>query len=114
MIRDGQPSIVDGQPELRLCCVPRTQVEIRDTWSVNGMRGSDSNTVVVEDVTVDADLTCLLTAPSRLDRMPYRVGPLSLVFPGGAAALAGVAQAAVDEVIALAHTKRDTARRTVV
>jgi hypothetical protein len=36
----------------------------------------------------------------RLDRMPYRVGPLSLVLPGGAAALAGVAQAAVDEVIA--------------
>ena len=106
VMRDGEMSIVDGQPELRLCCVPREQVEMRDTWSVNGMRGSDSNTVVVADVTVDADLTCLLTAPSRLDRMPYRVGPLSLVFPGGAAALAGVAQAAVDEVIALAHVKR--------
>ena len=106
VMRDGQPGIVDGQPELRLCCVPRTQVEIRDTWSVNGMRGSDSNAVAVDDVTVPADLTCLLTAPSRLHRMPYRVGPISLVFPGCAAALVGMAQAAVDEVIALAHTKR--------
>jgi hypothetical protein len=32
VMRDGQPSIVDGQPELRLRCVPRSQVEIRDTW----------------------------------------------------------------------------------
>jgi alkylation response protein AidB-like acyl-CoA dehydrogenase len=107
VMRDGRPSMVDGQPELVFCCVPRAQYEIRDTWRVSGLRGTDSNTVVVDDVTVAADLTFPLTAASRLDRMPYRVGLFSLVIPGCAAVLAGMAQAAVDEVTALAHTKRD-------
>jgi alkylation response protein AidB-like acyl-CoA dehydrogenase len=107
VMHDGQSGMVDGQPELRFCCVPRSDVEIRDTWRVNGMRGTDSNCVVVDDVTVAADLTFPMTATSRLDRMPYRIGLFSLVVPGCAAVLAGMAQAAVDEMIALAPIKRD-------
>lgn len=107
VMRNGQPSMVDGQPELIFCCVPRPQYEVRDTWRVTGMRGTDSNTVVVDDVKVADDLTFPLTAASRLDRMPYLVGLFSLVIPGCAAVLAGMAQAAIDEVMALAHVKRD-------
>jgi indole-3-acetate monooxygenase len=107
VMRDGQPSVIDGQPELIFCCVPRAQYEVRDTWRVTGMRGTDSNSVIVDDVEVTADLTFPLTASSRLDRMPYLVGLFSLVVPGCAAVLAGMAQAAIDEAMALAHTKRD-------
>jgi alkylation response protein AidB-like acyl-CoA dehydrogenase len=92
-------------PDVRICWVPRADVTVLDTWQVTGMRGTNSNTVVAEDVAVPADLVVPFTVTPRIDRPAYRVPLIHLVFPGCAAVLLGMAQAAVDEVAALASRK---------
>jgi alkylation response protein AidB-like acyl-CoA dehydrogenase len=100
------PADAEGAPpELRFCTVPRDAVKVLDTWDVAGMRASDSNSVVAEDVLVPAEMTMNLFDAPRLDRPSYRLPLVHLVFPGCAAVLIGMAQAAVDEVIALAPGK---------
>ncbi|MEV4347695.1 acyl-CoA dehydrogenase family protein [Actinoplanes sp. NPDC049596] len=91
-----------GFESLRLCAVPRAEVSIQDTWDVVGMRASDSNCVTAEDVFVPAFMTQSLYAPHRTAGLPV----INLLFPGCAAVLIGMAEAAIDEMIALAAVKR--------
>ena len=94
-----------GGPELRFCVVSRDAVKVLDTWDVAGMRASDSNSVVAEDVLVPSEMTMNLFDAPRLDRPSYRLPMVHLVYPGCAAVLIGMAQAAIDEVITLAPGK---------
>ncbi|HEV7707908.1 MAG TPA: acyl-CoA dehydrogenase family protein [Asanoa sp.] len=106
IVFDGdQPRMTATGPDVRICWVPRADVTVLDTWQVTGMRGTNSNTVVAEDVAVPADLVVPFTVTPRIDRPAYRVPLIHLVFPGCAAVLLGMAQAAVDEVAALASRK---------
>lgn len=90
---------------LYFCLVPRSAVQVVDTWHVTGMRASDSNSVYTEDLFVPADMTFAFAAANRLDRPAYRLPTVNLVFPGCAAVLIGMAQAAIDELTHLARTK---------
>ncbi|BCJ49068.1 acyl-CoA dehydrogenase [Actinoplanes sp. NBRC 14428] len=105
MIAGADPSAGPGFAGLRFCAVPRADVTVEETWDVVGMRASDSNTVVADEVAVPGDMTVGLFAPLRLDRPAYRHSSISLLFPGCAAVLIGIAQAAVDEAAELARTK---------
>ncbi|GIF75503.1 acyl-CoA dehydrogenase family protein [Asanoa siamensis] len=100
-----QPRMTPAGPDVRIVWVPRSAVTVRDTWQVVGMRGTNSNTVVVADLTVPADLVVPLSVTPRIDRPAYRAPLVHLVFPGCAAVLLGMARAAVDEVAALAGRK---------
>jgi len=44
----------DGEPELKLLAVPRSDCRIEDTWFSVGMQATGSNTAVIEDVLVPA------------------------------------------------------------
>ncbi|WP_306215093.1 acyl-CoA dehydrogenase family protein [Actinoplanes sp. RD1] len=90
---------------LFFCLVPRDAVTVLDTWDVAGMRASDSNSVTADEVFVPSDLAFSLFAPNRLDRPAYRLPTVNVVFPGCAAVLIGMAQAAVDELVRLAGGK---------
>jgi indole-3-acetate monooxygenase len=105
MFDGDQPRMTDAGPDVLNVWVPRAAVTVRDTWHVVGMRGTNSNTVVADDVPVPADLVVPLAVTTRVDRPAYRVPLVHLVFPGCAAVLLGMAQAAVDEVAALAARK---------
>lgn len=96
---------VDPASGPRFCAVPRADVTVEDTWDVVGMRASDSNTVVAGDVFVPEHMTVALDAPNRIDRPAYRVPTAHLLFPGCAAVLIGMAQAAVDELTGIVATK---------
>lgn len=101
----------DGGPEMRCVIIPREQVEVLDDWGGErtlGLRGSGSNTVVVEDAEVPAHHTCAFDwldhdydAPSpgvRLHGNPLYLGPVAGYFHLALAApIVGAAQAAVDE-----------------
>ena len=106
IVFDGdQPRMTAAGPDVRICRVPRDAVTVLDTWQVTGMRGTNSNTVVAEDVSVPADLVVPFSGDAAdrsagLPRTPDRSGLSGLC--GGAA---GMAQAAVDEVAALAARK---------
>ncbi|GAA1872960.1 acyl-CoA dehydrogenase family protein [Asanoa iriomotensis] len=106
IVFDGdRPKLTDAGPDVRIVWVPRSAVTVRDTWDVVGMRGTNSDTVVAEDLAVPADLVVPFAVPPRIDRPAYRVPLVHLVFPGCAAVVLGVARAAVDEVTALAGRK---------
>jgi alkylation response protein AidB-like acyl-CoA dehydrogenase len=110
MIFDGDaPLIVDGLPRLIAVVLRTAEVEIVDTWVSLGMRGTDSNDVVMHDVFVPAARTFPLV-PDFVPG-PYHQGPLYR-FPGiGAASFTiapvalAVARGAISEVMALAERK---------
>ncbi|WP_344652677.1 acyl-CoA dehydrogenase [Cryptosporangium japonicum] len=105
LLAGADPSAGPGFAGLRFCVVPRADVSVLDTWDVVGMRASDSNTVVADDVFVPDTRTAGLFAPNRIDRPAYRLPAINLLFPGCGAVLIGMAQAAIDEVIRIAPAK---------
>ncbi|WEO99472.1 acyl-CoA dehydrogenase family protein [Streptomyces sp. FXJ1.172] len=42
----------DGRPEVRFFAVPRADITVKDTWFTMGMRGTGSDTMVLDDVFV--------------------------------------------------------------
>jgi indole-3-acetate monooxygenase len=103
--RDGAPVINDtGIPETRVCLIPRTSVDILDTWRTTGLHGSGSHDWVVNGVFVPEERTFNIMSPTL-----HRTGPLYrlpsmffMKFPGAAL---GVARSAIDTVIQLARDK---------
>jgi alkylation response protein AidB-like acyl-CoA dehydrogenase len=99
------PRITEAGPDIRFCFVPRSSVTVRDTWYSAGMRGTNSNTVLADEVAVAADMAVTLTAAPRIDRPRFRVPIMHQISSGCAAIVIGMAQAAIDEMAALARTK---------
>ena len=75
MVMDGeQPRMAGGRPQI-VGVVPRArEVEIVDTWDSLGMRGTDSNDVVIHDVFVPGT-RCFQLVPD-FEPGPYHQGPL--------------------------------------
>jgi alkylation response protein AidB-like acyl-CoA dehydrogenase len=105
------PRTVDGAPQIIAAILRTAEVEIVDTWQSLGMRGTDSNDVVMKDVFVPKARTFPLVP--EFQPSPYHQGPLYR-FPGiGAASFTiapvalAVARGALTELTAL--TERKTA-----
>ncbi|MHB8574787.1 MAG: acyl-CoA dehydrogenase family protein [Dehalococcoidia bacterium] len=94
----------DGRPVSLLAMVPQAAVEILDTWTTTGLRGSGSNDYICSDVFVPEERTFnMATTPL------YRPEPLyhfrrMLIFNHSAIAI-GIARAAIDALVELATTK---------
>jgi indole-3-acetate monooxygenase len=93
-------------PPLRVALFRADEIEIEDTWSVSGLCGTGSHDVVANDVFVPTDRTfALLSAePCLADplvRMPLP-SPYALQMASGAL---GIAQGALDDILALASDK---------
>jgi indole-3-acetate monooxygenase len=95
-----------GMPPLRIALFRAGEVEIEDTWSVSGLCGTGSHDVVADDVFVPAERTfALLSAEPCLDEPLVRIplpSPYALQMASGAL---GVAQGALDDILALAADK---------
>jgi indole-3-acetate monooxygenase len=102
-VQDGART--DPRSQYYLCCLPRSQVTVLDTWNVVGMRGTNSNTVIADDVPVPPEMSLTVATVSRIDHPLYRIPFTSLGLAGGAAVLIGMARSAVDEAALLAHAK---------
>lgn len=102
---DG-PRVTPAGPDVRVFFLPRADVQVLDTWHTRGMRGTGSNSVVVDEVLVPEHLTVSPFAPSRIDRPLYRIPAFTIASTGSAPIVVGIAQAALDEVVAMAPTKR--------
>ncbi len=102
----GLFAIVAGStPEVRVLALPRGDFTILDTWHTTGMRGTGSKTVLVDDAFVPAHLTVSPFADSRIDRPLFRIPPFTIASTGAAPIVLGMAQAAIDEIVAIAPTK---------
>jgi indole-3-acetate monooxygenase len=98
-----------GTPDLMFVHLPRTQVQILDTWDVSGLCATGSHDVVIENVFVPEAFAWKfrLEAPRgrRYEAPMYRFPFMGFFsWPVGAVAL-GIAQAAIDEIAGLSHLK---------
>jgi alkylation response protein AidB-like acyl-CoA dehydrogenase len=105
VVHAGTPHMIDGHPDVRVCFLPVSDIQVVDTWQSTGMRSSGSKTVIARMVRVPAQLTVSPFAPARIDRALYRIPAFTLASAGAAPIMVGVAQAALDELISLAPTK---------
>ena len=95
-----------GAPEVRLMIFPTKATEIIDTWHVGGLRGTGSHDYRVADLFVAQDhslqgFTPAPTVPGTLYSLP-----MTTVFGVSIAAVPlGIARAAIDALVDLAHVK---------
>jgi alkylation response protein AidB-like acyl-CoA dehydrogenase len=86
-------------PEFRFLALPREQVKVEDVWHVDGMSGTGSNDILIEDVVIPAersvaiaDMSAGCAHGSRLHEGPlYRTPMLPIL--GLAASMVAVGQA---------------------
>src|SRR2546428_9322230 len=106
VIDNGEPRVVNGQPETRYLLVPVAEAELLDTWKVRGMRGTVTHHFAVNDVFVPAERSVHSVSAPLLEEGPlYRV-PRTLCFASGDGAIAlAVARSCLDAFAELAGAK---------
>lgn len=68
-----------GKPEWTMCFVPKADYRVDDQWHVVGMQGTDSNTIVVENVFVPQHRVFWLERSERTGEAPgHKLNPGSL------------------------------------
>ncbi len=96
----------DGPPPMRIAVLAPAEVEIEDTWSVSGLCGTGSHHFRVDDVVVPAERTyAVMTAEPSIDEPMARIplpSPYTLFV---SSMVIGIAQGALDDILALAATK---------
>ena len=98
--------IVDGMPQLRLAVFSPDQVVIEDTWRVSGLAGTGSHHFHVDGVVVAAERTLMLFADEPcLDEPILRLPPPAVFSLAIASVAVGIAQGALDDIVALATNK---------
>jgi indole-3-acetate monooxygenase len=94
-----------GQPEMRIVYVRRGDCEILDTWYSGGLRGTGSHDVVVKDKPVPRRWTFAPGDASTLDAPIGRIPIVCTMAAGYGAQALGIAQSAIDTLVALTKTK---------
>lgn len=115
ILYDGQPRMTPmGFPEMVWGYLPVTEIEIHDTWYVNGLRGTGSNDFSGKDVFVPAHRTFHMFDPTNWSRPN---DPASNTDVAGFASMVasvglGIARGAIDELIEMAGGKMPTMSMT--
>ena len=103
---NGQPRMLaPNVPEVRMMWVRRSEVEILDTWHTGGLRGTGSHDVVLADLVVPRRHSISPLDGSNLPGARGRVPIVCNMAAGYGAQLLGMAQAAIDTLVALSTTK---------
>ncbi len=110
---DGKPQLLpSGAPDSRLLLFPAADVQVIDTWTVSGLRGTGSHDIAVSDLFVPTN-----RAVSLITDRPRHPGPLyafpvfGLLALGIAGVGLGIARNAIDELVRLAVDKTPTGTR---
>ncbi|MDQ1479488.1 MAG: indole-3-acetate monooxygenase [Actinomycetota bacterium] len=117
MVMDGDAPAMraDGRPDMRFAYFPRHEAEIIDTWHSSGLRGTGSHDIEVHGLRVPEEHTAApMLDPPVANGALWQLGffPLLGVLMSGFPL--GVARRALDELAALAPTKRRGAGTTVI
>jgi len=95
-----------GAPEARLMVMPAASIQIIDTWSVSGLRGTGSHDMAVSDELVPAERTVSLSTEAPRHPGPLYCFPLfGLLSVGIAAVSLGIARGAIEDIIRLAGAR---------
>jgi alkylation response protein AidB-like acyl-CoA dehydrogenase len=116
MTKDGKPLTgpagVGGPPMLRAVALPACDWHIEDTWYAAGLKGTGSHHVTLSDVLVPTANFCDLTGDACLTGPLYQAPLHFLPLLHGALAI-GIAEGALNELVALANTGRQQLRAVV-
>lgn len=113
---DGEPVLLeDGSPDVRLMLMPIDGVEVIDTWSVSGLRGTGSHdmTAIAQPVPAARGVSLLIDRPRHPGAL-YSFPLFGLLAVGIAAVALGIARGAVEDLVSLAGAKTPASgRRTL-
>jgi alkylation response protein AidB-like acyl-CoA dehydrogenase len=116
IVEDGAPRLLaNGAPDAPLMLFPARDVEVIDTWTVSGLRGTGSHDIAVRDLFVPAEHTVSLVRDRpREPGALYTFPAFGLLAVGIAAVALGIARRAIDDLVALAGGKTPTGSRRVL
>jgi alkylation response protein AidB-like acyl-CoA dehydrogenase len=101
-----EPREEGGPPKTVFGIVPAKDVKIVDTWYVNGLKGTASRDLVAEDLFVPEEWTGSFQSIPTVPRHPLDQRSMLARFGLEFAATGlGIAQGALDDIIAIAHDK---------
>ena len=101
VVRDVAPA--DAPPQIRHIALPASAWTIEDTWRVTGLKGTGSCHISLKDLFVPAANLFDFEGPSCLPGPLYQA-PLQLLPLMHCAPAVGIAEGAIDDLVALADT----------
>ncbi len=101
-----RPGLIPGTPEARAMMFAPPKAQIIDTWSVNGLRGTGSHDIAVENLVVPADDTFDIFLGQSSVPGPSMAEPLLYAALHIGTVAIGIAQRALTEIVALANTNK--------
>jgi alkylation response protein AidB-like acyl-CoA dehydrogenase len=112
----GKPRLLgNGAPDPRLMLFPAADVQVLDTWTVSGLRGTGSHDFEVTDVFVPASHSVSIVTDPPQERGPLFAFPLFGLLAVGIAAVAlGIGRRAIAELSALAAGKTPSGSRRLL
>ena len=109
VFEDGRPRMIEGHPEIIATVVRPSEIEILDTWYTLGMRGTDSNDVMFDDVFVPESHSYPLVPeferPADFAGPLYRFPAVGITTVTAVPVALAVARGAINELRALASNK---------
>lgn len=101
-----RPGLIPGNPEARAMMFAPPKAQIIDTWSVNGLRGTGSHDIAVENLVVPADDSFDIFLGQSSVPGPSMAEPLLYAALHIGTVAIGIAQRALTEIVALANTNK--------
>jgi alkylation response protein AidB-like acyl-CoA dehydrogenase len=107
VLENGQPRrLANGQPEVRVCFVPREKVKFTGNWNVSGLAGTGSYDYEVPEQHIGRDFTLERTADTPLrGGSVFSLGLAAFACAGHAAVAIGLMRRALIEIVQTASTK---------
>jgi alkylation response protein AidB-like acyl-CoA dehydrogenase len=105
---NGKPRMLAaGQPEVRVCIVRRSAAALAGNWNVMGLVGTGSYDYLVPEQFIPGDYTFERTSLEPCRGSPiFKLGVAGLACAGHAAVALGIAARALEEIAALAPSKK--------
>ena len=107
ILRDGKPTQTEmGFPECLAFVVPRSEIELEDTWHTSGLRGTGSTHAHARDLFVPAHRTLPFpfSSPVRGGRL-FQLPVLGFFGPAFSGFPQGLGRRALDDLLAFAGSK---------
>ncbi|MBH0096432.1 hypothetical protein I6E61_08570 [Psychrobacter sp. NZS113] len=99
VVSEGSPTTLGPGANLKLFFIPKTEVEVIDTWHVGGLNGTGSHDIVIKDAFVKETYAVSFDSPVTIDNAYSRL-PIGCINAAGCAAMSlGVLKAAMDDLI---------------
>ena len=114
---DGKPRLnARGRHEMRALIYPRSKADVKDVWHVIGLRGTGSDSFVVEDLFVPEARSYIRDdEATRKDPSPHYRYSSTMIYSSGFAHVAlGIARGFMDDFMAIAAHKTPREARSTL